>query len=62
MKKITLNTAACDNGGIRRASGETLAVGDDPRQLASARAKALIASGMAEDASPPAKPAAKKAD
>lgn len=52
MKSIELYTATVDNGGRRRDAGEKLTVGSDTRQIGADRARALIASRGAVDASP----------
>lgn len=58
MKALLLNTAVCDNGGARRDAGESLTIGTKPDQIASDRAKALVASGAAVSGSADSSPTA----
>lgn len=59
MKKITLHTAALDNGGTRRDGGDTVAVGTAADAIEPARAAELVTLGLAADAAAPAAEPAK---
>src|SRR5688572_20561075 len=48
MKKITLHTAAVDNGGTRREAGESVGVGNGETQISEERAKQLAHRSMAK--------------
>lgn len=56
MKSITLNTAAADNSGTRRAAGELLTLGGGRNQIEPARARELVARGSAAEVAQPRKP------
>jgi hypothetical protein len=52
MKAIQLHTAAVDNSGARRDAPDVLIIGKEADQIDATRAKALVDSSGAVDATP----------